>query len=110
MATGRRVKTWAALDRELDRLAGMLSPWLARLRHPAQFWPQFDALADRIRDGASMADRAHVAQRLDAMLAAHGMDTRHDPVSGADNAAAPSCAPVSVAGTRRADRARDASG
>lgn len=59
------------LDARLDCLAGMLSPWLEKLRHPAQFWPQFDALAQQILDRADDGDRAHVLQRLDAMLAAH---------------------------------------
>jgi hypothetical protein len=111
VAAGHRVNTRASLDRELDRLAAMLSPWLARLRHPAQFWPQFNALAGRIDDGAGMADRAHVARRLDAMLAAHGMDRRDDPASGVAGAAAPpSRHAVGVTGKRRAGRARGASG
>ena len=39
------MKSRAQLDAELDRLADMLPPWLQHLRHEAQFWPQFDALA-----------------------------------------------------------------
>lgn len=60
-----------ALDRELDRLSAMLAPWLAHLRHPAQFWPQFDALARRIRRRARAEDRSHVDARLLRMLAGH---------------------------------------
>lgn len=60
-----------ALDRELDRLSAMLSPWLAHLRHPAQFWPQFDALVGRIRGQARAEDRGHVDARLLRMLAGH---------------------------------------
>lgn len=62
------MKTKRQLDAELDRLARMLPPWLERLRHPAQFWPQFDALAREILAGADAEDRTHVLQRLDAML------------------------------------------
>lgn len=64
------------LDARLDCLAGMLSPWLEKLRHPAQFWPQFDALAQQILDLADAGDRAHVQQRLDAMLTAHALPPR----------------------------------
>jgi hypothetical protein len=62
------MKTKRQLDAELDRLSRMLPPWLERLRHPAQFWPQFDALAREILDDAGAEDRTHVMQRLDAML------------------------------------------
>jgi hypothetical protein len=56
------------LDAALDRLARMLPPWLARLRHPAQFWPQFDALAREILEQADADERSYVLQRLKSML------------------------------------------
>jgi hypothetical protein len=37
-------------------------------RHDAQFWPQFNALAQQILQHAEADDRPHVLQRLDAML------------------------------------------
>lgn len=61
----------ASLVRELDRLAAMLAPWLIRLRHPAQFWPQFDALARGILAQAQAKDRAYVEDRLLRMLGEH---------------------------------------
>lgn len=68
----------AQLDAQLDHLAQMLPPWLERLRHPAQFWPQFDALAAAILARAGWEDRPHVLGRLDAMLAAHGVSRHAD--------------------------------
>jgi len=65
------VKSRAQLEAELDRLAEMLSPWLQHLRHEAQFWPQFDALADAIMKEAGADDLAHMQARLEAMLRVH---------------------------------------
>lgn len=81
------MKTRAQLDAELDRLAGMLPLWLEKVRHHAQFWPQFNALSQDILDGAGADDHAHVLQRLDAMLAEHevNLDPCHpesEPRSG----------------------------
>lgn len=61
------------LDAELDRLADMLPPWCEHLRHPAQFWPQFDALAQEILGHAQPDDRPHALRRLDAMLEKNGL-------------------------------------
>lgn len=69
------MKSRAQLDADLDRLAAMLPPWLQHLRHEAQFWPQFEALAQDILRDAAHHDRHHVQQRLDAMLVAHGKAT-----------------------------------
>lgn len=68
------MKTRRQLDAELDRLARMLPPWLERLRHPAQFWPQFDALAQEILADAGAGDRIHVLQRLRAMPVDNGVE------------------------------------
>ena len=57
---------------ELDRLARMLPPWCAHLRHPHQFWPQFDALSGAILARADPADTAYVMERIADMLAANG--------------------------------------
>ena len=65
------MSTRQQLDAQLDELALMLPPWLERLRHETQFWPQFNALAQRILAQAETCDRPHVLQRLDAMLAEH---------------------------------------
>ncbi|QSX73838.1 hypothetical protein HIV01_011405 [Lysobacter arenosi] len=72
------MSTRAQLDVRLDELALMLPPWLARLRHEEQFWPQFNALAQQILDQAEADDQSHVLQRLDAMLTEHqAMVMRH---------------------------------
>lgn len=68
------MKTRRQLDAELERLARMLPPWLERLRHPAQFWPQFDALAQEILADAGADDRIHALQRLHAMLVDNGVE------------------------------------
>jgi hypothetical protein len=62
------VSGYGPLDAALDHLAGMLPPWLARLRHPAQFWPQFDALAREILEQADASERPYVLRRLQEML------------------------------------------
>ncbi|MBD9470305.1 hypothetical protein IB230_14710 [Pseudoxanthomonas sp. PXM01] len=49
----------------------MLPPWLQHLRHEAQFWPQFNALAKEILDQAGDEDIQHVKGRLDFMLRTH---------------------------------------
>ena len=72
MAAGVDMSGRAQLDSEIDRLARMLPPWLARLRHPAQFWPQFDALAGEILARADEQERAYVLRRLQALLEENG--------------------------------------
>lgn len=59
------------LDADLENLERMLPPWREKLRHEAQFWPQFDALAQEIMARADPGDREYVQQRIDAMLAMH---------------------------------------
>ena len=58
----------AQLDAELAHLAWMLPPWRARLRHEAQFWPQFTALAMEILARADACDLEHAWRRIAAML------------------------------------------
>lgn len=57
------------LEAELDNLERMLPPWREKLRHEAQFWPQFDVLAQEILARADPADRNYAQSRIDAMLA-----------------------------------------
>lgn len=59
------------LEAELDNLERMLPPWREKLRHEAQFWPQFDALAQEIMARADPEDRQYAQTRIDAMLAEH---------------------------------------
>ncbi|HEY1035487.1 MAG TPA: hypothetical protein VGE09_10945 [Pseudoxanthomonas sp.] len=65
------MKSRVQLDTELDRLAAMMPSWLQHLRHEAQFWPQFNALAKEILDQAADEDTQYVQGRLDAMLMVH---------------------------------------
>ncbi|MGH8055333.1 MAG: hypothetical protein ACREP4_15590 [Stenotrophomonas sp.] len=65
------MKLRAQLETELDQLAAMLPTWLQYLRHEAQFWPQFNALAKEILDQAADEDIQYVQRRLDVMLKAH---------------------------------------
>ena len=66
------------LEAELENLERMLPHWREKLRHEAQFWPQFDALAKEILARAEPADRDYAQQRLDAMLAKHGLEPGRD--------------------------------
>ena len=52
-------------------LVDMLPDWLGRLRHPAQFWPQFRALVREIESNCSPEEREEVRQRTRALLAHH---------------------------------------
>lgn len=61
----------AQLDAELDRLEGMLPVWYSRIRHRAQFWPQFRALAEAITANTDAADIAYAKRRIAAMLRAN---------------------------------------
>ena len=63
----------AQLEAELENLERMLGPWREKLRHEAQFWPQFDVLAQEILARADAADREYAQQRIDAMLARHAL-------------------------------------
>lgn len=59
------------LDAELENLQRMLPLWREKLRHEAQFWPQFDVLAQEILARADPQDRQYAQQRIDAMLTKH---------------------------------------
>jgi|GEM_PF-672917 len=62
------------LESALDALAGMLPVWQEKLREPAAFWPQFDALSREILVRArDDIERAAVRHRLEAILAANGL-------------------------------------
>ncbi len=66
--------TREALDRELQELSDMLPTWLEKLRHPAQFWPQFDALSQGILDNCAESDIPYVQRRLALLLQHHGLN------------------------------------
>jgi hypothetical protein len=71
------MRTRMQLDHELDELALMLPIWLEKLRHPSQFWPQFDALAHDISCSAGPEDAEHVRRRLELLLQCHGLRHPH---------------------------------
>jgi hypothetical protein len=68
------MKSRVQLDTELDRLAAMMPSWLQHLRHEAQFWPQFNALAKEILDQAGYEDIEYVEGRLDFILKTHACE------------------------------------
>ncbi len=59
---------------QLDALAEMLEHWLARSRHPAQFWPQFETLAAEILDQCEHAERDQAHACIQAMLKSHALE------------------------------------
>ena len=61
------------IQAQLDGLAEMLVHWLAEVRHPAQFWPQFEMLAGEIHDQCAHTERDEVHARIQAMLKAHAL-------------------------------------
>lgn len=58
----------ARLDAELENLERMLPVWRENLRHEAQFWPQFDVLAQEIIARADPQDRRYAQRHIDTML------------------------------------------
>ena len=68
------MKSRVQLDTELDRLAAMMPSWLRYLRHEAQFWPQFNALAKEILDQAGDEDIQNVEDRLDCIIKTHAFE------------------------------------
>jgi len=76
------------IQARLDALDAMLAHWLAHVRHPAQFWPQFESLAAEIIDHCADAERAQVRALIKAMLQRHPLDlppwhARDDDLPGA---------------------------
>jgi len=59
---------------QLDSLADKLDHWVARVRHPAQFWTQFEQLAGEILDQCANAERDHACACIQAMLARHALE------------------------------------
>ena len=76
---GAHMSTHAQLDQQLADLDRMLPIWLEKLRHPTQFWPQFDALAQTILDDSPAEEIAYVRRRLDAMLRDHALQWPSTP-------------------------------
>lgn len=68
------VNTHAQTQAALAHLATMLPEWIAHLRDPAEFWPQFGVLAQELLDAAAPCDRARARQALAAMLAEYAID------------------------------------
>lgn len=68
------------LEADLERLSQMLPVWREKLRHEAQFWPQFTALADEILAAADPADLDYAQQRIADMLATHGLGSDGQPL------------------------------
>jgi len=61
---------------QLDALAEMLDYWVARVRHPAQFWPQFEVLAEEILDECGQAEKDEVRALMQTMLRGHGLELK----------------------------------
>ena len=59
---------------QLDALAKMLPHWVARVRHPAQFWPQFEVLAEEILEQCTQAEKERVRVLIQTMLKGHGLE------------------------------------
>ena len=53
---------------QLDALEEKLVHWVARVRHPAQFWPQFEVLAGEIVDQCERSEREQVRASIQSML------------------------------------------
>ena len=70
------MNTHAQTQAALAHMAAMLPQWTAHLLHPAEFWPQFSALAQELLDAAAPGDRGQVRQALAAMLAEYAIDAR----------------------------------
>jgi hypothetical protein len=62
------------IQARLDALDRTLADWLAHLRHPAQFWPQFELLAAEILDECEAPERAHARAAIARMLKAHALE------------------------------------
>ncbi|NYF35134.1 hypothetical protein [Stenotrophomonas sp. JAI102] len=59
---------------QLDALAEMLVHWVAQVRHPAQFWPQFEMLAGEILDQCAHGERDNACACIQAMLKEHALE------------------------------------
>jgi len=57
----------------LDALDAMMAHWLAHVRHPAQFWPQFERLAAEILDQCSPTEREQARASIEDMLKGHAV-------------------------------------
>jgi hypothetical protein len=49
-------------------LVDMLPEWLSRVRHPAQFWPQFHALVDEIEAKCGPQERMELRTRIEELV------------------------------------------
>lgn len=62
------------IEAQLDALDEMLAHWLAHVRHPAQFWPQFETLAAEILDRCAHTEGDQVRARIRTMLKRHALE------------------------------------
>ncbi len=61
---------------QLDALAEMLHHWVPRVRHPAQFWPQFEVLAEEVLEQCAHTEKEQVRALMQTMLSGHGMELK----------------------------------
>jgi hypothetical protein len=64
----------AEIQVQLDALGEMLDHWVARVRHPAQFWPQFEMMAGEIMDQCADTERVQARACIQAMLERHALE------------------------------------
>lgn len=64
----------AEIQVQLDALGEMLDHWVARVRHPAQFWPQFEMMAGEIMDQCADPERGQARACIQAMLERHALE------------------------------------
>lgn len=67
-------RTRTELETELSALEQAVATLLAEHEDPADFWPAFAWQADAIVEAAGPADSEWVHERLDELLARHGLD------------------------------------
>lgn len=72
-------KTRAELDAVLDGLDSAIPRLKAECPDEGEFWSAFAGMADDAFEHASARDFAYVSERVDAILAKHGLPSQPDP-------------------------------
>ena len=67
------IQTRTALVRRLQALESGLEAQIEQHPDTVDPWPEFDARAAAIRKAAGAGDREYVRQRIDCILAKHGL-------------------------------------